>query len=174
MATIKKNAKKTTKKTTKKALTWGKGVVHPVRKTACGGRPMSQRDMKLFTKMGKRRAGVTPTMVKEAYGQKKAAKKPAKKKTVAKRKPAAKKKTTAKKKTPAAKKHIGRKGSSTKRRLGSTVTISGCPARCQRYVIVDGRMRFQSSSRLLTGARKKVEALVKKHPRKVFRIVDTK
>jgi hypothetical protein len=154
MATAKKRTKK--KNAAKKALTWGKGVVHPVTKRPCGGRPMSQRDMKLFTKMGKRRAGVTPTKIKEAYGLKKKA---APKKKVTGRKPL--RKTAAKRSTP-------------KRRLGSPVKIYGCPVQCQRYVVVDGRMRYQSSHKLLTAARKSQAALEAKFPRKVFRIVDTK
>ena len=154
MATAKKRTKK--KSATKKALTWGKGVVHPVTKRPCGGRVMSQRDMKLFTKMGKRRAGVTPTKIKEAYGLKA---KTAPKKKVTGKKPL--RKTAAKRSTP-------------KRRLGSPVKIYGCPAQCQRFVLVDGRMRYQSSHKLLTAARKKQAALEAKSPRKVFRIVDTK
>ena len=160
MATAKKRTKK--KSSAKKALTWGKGVVHPVTKRPCGGRVMSQRDMKLFTKMGKRRSGVTPTKIKEAYGLKKKAapkKKSAPKKKVTGRKPL--RKTAAKRSTP-------------KRRMGSPVKIYGCPAQCQRYVIVDGRMRYQSSHKILTAARKKQAVLEAKSLRKVFRIVDTK
>ena len=184
----------------KRDLAWGKDVkAHPVSGKPCAGRKMSLRDQKLFTKMGKRRAGVTPSMVKEAYGLKKpAAKKPAAKKPAAKkpatRKPAAKKpaakkpaarkpaarKTAAKKpvarkpaaKKPAARKPAARKPKTTpKRRKGSTVTVTGLPASPQTYVIVDGRMRYQASSRLLTTARKKISALEAKNPRKVFRIV---
>jgi hypothetical protein len=160
MATAKKRTKK--KSAAKKALTWGKGVVHPVTKRPCGGRPMSQRDMKLFTKMGKRRAGVTPTKVKEAYGLK--SKAAPKRKTAPKRKVTGRKplrKTAAKRSTP-------------KRRMGSPVKIYGCPVQCQRYVVVDGSMRYQSSHKLLSAARKKQAALEAKSPRKVFRIVDTK
>lgn len=162
MATTKKRTtkKRVVKNAAKNKLTWGKGVVHPVTKRPCGGRPMSQRDMKLFTRMGKRRAVVTPTKVKEAYGLKKnAAKKASPKKKVTGRKPL--RKTAAKRSTP-------------KRRLGSPVRIYGCPARCQRYVVVDGSMRYQSSHKLLTAARKKQAALEAKSKRKVFRIVDTK
>ena len=177
MATAKRNArKKTTRRNTgrkpakknpakkKAGLTWGKDVKkHPVSGKPCAGRPMSQRDQKLFTKMGKRRAGVTPTMVKEAYGLK--PKKAAKKKAAPKRKTAARK--------PAARKTAAKR-STPKRRKGSNVTVKGCPARCQRYVVVDGSMRFQSSHKLLTTARKKVASLEAKSPRKIFRIVDTK
>jgi len=165
MATAKKRTKK--RSAANKPLTWGKGVVHPVTKRPCGGRVMSQRDMKLFTKMGKRRAGVTPTKVREAYGgaKKKAA---PKRKTYKKRAPKRKytgrkplRKTAAKRSTPT-------------RRKGSPVKIYKCPAQCQRYVVVDGRMQYQSSHKLLTSARKKQAALEAKNPRKVFRIVDTK
>jgi hypothetical protein len=160
MATAKK---RTTKKTTKK-LTWGKDVKHPIRKTPCGGRPMSQRDMKLFTKMGKRRAGVTLSKIKEAYpeiyGKKKVApKKKAAPKKVTGRKPL--RKTAAKRSTP-------------KRKLGSKITVSGCPRTCQRYVVVDGSNRYQSSHKLLSSARKKQAALEAKFPRKVIRIIDMK
>jgi hypothetical protein len=77
-----------------------------------------------------------------------------------------------------ARKPVARKRTATRRtttrRTGSKVTVRGVPASSQRYVIVDGSMTFQTSSRLLSGARKHVAALAKKHPKKVFRIVDTK
>jgi len=150
-----------TKKKTTTSLTWAKSCTkHPVTGKPCAGRVMSKRDQKLFTKVGKRRAGVTPTMVKEAYGLKATS---AKKKTTARKSTA--KKTTARK--PAARK-------TTAKRKGSSVTVSKVPARAQRFVIVDGRMAYQSSSKLLTSARKKVGELEKKFPRKTFRIVDTK
>lgn len=63
---------------------------------------------------------------------------------------------------------------STTRRTGSKVTVRGVPARSQRYVVVDGSMIYQASSRLLSGARKHAMALQKKYPKKLFRIVDTK
>ena len=167
MATAKKRTakKKTTKKTATKKLTWGKFVKHPVTGRPCGGRVMSQRDMKLFTKMGKRRAGVTPTKVRGAYG----GKLPAKKRTYKKRVP---KRNAAKKAAP--KRKTAAKTSTPKRRKGSVVKIHGCPARCQRYVVVDGSMKFQSSHKLLTTARKQQAALEAKFPRKTIRIVDTK
>jgi len=158
---VRKNAKRKpvrknpAKKTT---LSWGKDVKkHPVSGKPCAGRPMSQRDQKLFTKMGKRRAGVTPTMVKEAYGLK--PKKAAPKKKVATRKAPPKRKTAVKKKTAST------------RRQGRLVTVSGLPARPQQYVIVDGRLRYQSSHRLLTTARKQQASLESANPRKKFRIV---
>jgi len=175
MATKKKTTKKATakRKVIKKAtLTWGKDVkAHPVSGKPCAGRPMSQRDQKLFTKMGKRRKGVTPTNVNDVYGVKKPA---AKKKPVAKKKPAAKKTATRK---PAAKKTATRKPAAKKakaapkRRKGSVVTVVGLPVRSEAYVIVDGRMHYQASSRLLTTARKKAAALESQNPRKKFRIV---
>lgn len=173
MATAKKRTAKK-KSAAKKSLTWGKGVNHPFTGRPCGGRVMSQRDMKLFTKMGKRRAGVTPTKIKEAYGglKKKVAKVAPKMKVASKRKSksAPKKKVTGR--TPLRK--TAAKRSTPKRRKGSPVKIYGCPAQCQRYVLVDGRMQYQSSHKLLTAARKKQAAFEAKFPRKVFRIVDTK
>jgi len=139
---IKKNATKSV------GLTWGKEIkAHPVTGKPCAGRPMSQRDQKLFTKMGKRRAGVTPSTISTVYG-----KKTASKKTIT-RKPAVRKPTTP------------------KRRKGSPVTVTGLPIRPQKFVIVDGLMRYQSSSRLLTTARKKQAALEASNPRKRYRIV---
>lgn len=169
---VRKNATKskpTRKNPAKKkvVLAWGKAVkAHPVSGKPCAGRPMSQRDQKLFTKMGKRRAGVTPSMVKEAYGLKKnpvAKKKAPAKKTTAK-------KTTAKKKT-AKRNPAAKKKTKVSRHKGKMVTVSGLPARPQQYIIVDGRMRYQSSSRLLTTARKKQAALEVQNQRKKFRIV---
>jgi hypothetical protein len=140
-------------------LRWGKGVIHPVTKTPCGGRPMSQRDKKLFTRMGKRRAGVTPTMVSVAYGLKKparkATKKVVKKKTAAKRparKAAPKKRTTtkssAKKKTP--------RGFKEKK-------VS--PGRAKfRYVIFDASGKDRYGTQRLSDARRKLKELKKEHP----------
>jgi hypothetical protein len=168
-----RNVKKTA------ALTWGKAVKgHPVSGRPCAGRPMSQRDQKLFTKMGKRRAGVTLSKIKAAYGNeyerlaktKKTAKPAAKKKTTAKRKVTPKRKTTAKRK-PAAKRKAAPKQRKSSLRSGQKVTVSGLPARPQKYVVIDGRKRYQSSHRLLTTARKKQAALTAANPRKVFTIV---
>jgi hypothetical protein len=97
-----------------------------------------------------------------------AARKPARKparRTV--RKPATRK--TARK--PAARKPARK---TTARRTGSKVVVRKVPARSERYVVVDGSMLYQGSSRLLSAARKKQAALQAKHPKKVFRIVDTK
>ena len=165
--------KKTTKKKT--TLTWGKAVKgHPVSGGPCAGRPMSQRDQKLFTKMGKRRAGVTLKKIKDAYGSDydKLAKAKKKRKPASKKKATAKRKTTAKRK-PAAKKRktTKRKTTSSKRRTGKIVRVHGLPSRPQKYVIVDGRMRYETSSRLLSTARKRQKDLEEKFPRKKFRIV---
>jgi hypothetical protein len=165
--------KKTTKKNAaKKVLKWGKGVVHPVTKRPCGGRAMSQRDQKLFTRMGKRRAGVTPTKVREAYGLKKPARQPAKKKAVAKRparkaatkrKPA--RKAAPKKRTMAAKKKAP-KGYREKK-------VS--PGRSRfKYVIFDASGRDHYGCNKLTDARRKLKELKAEKPKAKLQIYEMK
>jgi hypothetical protein len=155
---VKKNPVKLTRD-----MTWGKEVKgHPVSGQPCAGRRMSQRDQKLFTKMGKRRAGVTLAKIKDAYG--KDYDRLARSKNVAGRKAAPKRKTTAERK-PAPQ---TRKSSL---RAGQKVTVSGLPASPQKYVVIDGRYRYQSSHRLLSTARKKQSALQTANPRKRFTIV---
>jgi hypothetical protein len=77
---------------------WRQGVIHPVTGRLVGGRPMSERDSKLFKTDGTTRKGVGPAAVNAAYGLKPSAAKkakPTRRKTVA-AKPK-KRKTTAKK-----------------------------------------------------------------------------
>ncbi|MHC4119760.1 MAG: hypothetical protein ACYSWO_19860 [Planctomycetota bacterium] len=170
-----RNVKKKT--TVKKGadLTWGKTVKgHPISGRPVAGRKMSQRDQKLFTKMGKRRAGVTLKKIKDAYGNdyeklakvkkkvKPAARKAAPKRKTTTRKTAPRRKTAARKTAPKRKTAI---------RKGAMVTVSGLPARPQTYVVIDGRARYQSSHRLLSTATKKQAALSAANPRKTFKIV---
>lgn len=171
-----RNAKKKT------ALTWGIAVKgHPISGRPCGGRVMSQRDQKLFTKMGKRRAGVTLKMIKEAYGNdydKLVKAKPAARKTAPKRRTTTRK-TTVKRKAPIRRKTAARKPALPPK--GKAVSITGGPkSRPQKYIVVNvtsgNRYVYQSSHKLLTTARKKEAALSAANPRKRFAIVklDTK
>ena len=178
--TAKKPVRNAAKKKT--ALTWGMSVKgHPISGRPVAGRVMSQRDQKLFTKMGKRRAGVTLKTIKEAYGKdyEKLAKVKKKAKPAA-RKAAPKRKTTTRK--PAARKAAPKREAAVKRkpampRKGKPISVSGIPEkrRPQKYVVVNvtsgNRYIYQSSHRLLTTARKKEAALSTANPRKTFAIV---
>lgn len=176
------------KKTVKKTgdLKWAKGVNHPVTKRPCGGRVMSQRDKKLFTRVGKRRASTTLAMIREAYGlKKKPARKPAKKKTAA-RKPAAKKKTTAKRRPVAKKKTTARKPAKKKAAARNpakkTATITKKVPRGFkekkvsvgrakfRYVIFDASGGDRYGANKLTDARRKLKELKKEHPKATLEI----
>lgn len=171
---VRKNtAKKPVRNAAKKkvALAWGKTVKgHPISGRPVAGRVMSQRDMKLFTKMGKRRAGVTLTKIKAAYGNdyEKLAKAKKKAKPAA-RKAAPKRKTMTKRAAPKRKTAPKRKSAGPSK--GKLVTVSGLPARPQKYVVIDARARYQSSHRLLSTADKKKKALEAANPRKRFNIV---
>lgn len=157
------------KKATKKGLTWGNGVVHPVTKRPCGGRPMSQRDQKLFTRMGKRRAGVTPTKVREAYGLRKPARKPAKKKTMTKR-PA--RKTTAKRR-PAKKAAPKKRTAAKKPAPRGYREKSVSPGRAKfKYVIFDASGRDHYGSNKLTDARRKLKELKVEKPKAKLQIFE--
>jgi hypothetical protein len=187
MATSRK--KKTTKKKTtakrrpaakkkvakKKAagLKWGNGVVHPVTKRPCGGRPMSQRDQKLFTRMGKRRAGVTPTKVREAYGLKKPARKPAKKKTTAKR-PVKKKRAT--KRNPAKKTAPKKRTSASgKKATKGYREMKVNPGRSRfKYVIFDASGRDHYGCNKLTDARRRLKELKVEKPKAKLQIYEMK
>jgi hypothetical protein len=177
MATKKKTTKKrkapAKRKTTKKVVTkWKKGVIHPVSKKPCGGRPMSQRDKKLFRTDGKRRAGTTKSKIDAAYGLKPKKKAPAKKKTTAKRKAPAKRKTT-KKKAPAKKKTTTKRKTTKKpsKRFSTIRYVS--PAREKfKYVIYDGSGKDYYGSNSIRAARAKRKELAAKHPRSKFTIYE--
>lgn len=163
-AAKKRTAKKKVTKKTYSRMTWGKGVVHPVTKRPCGGRAMSLRDQKLFTRMGKRRFGVTPTKVREAYGLKKPAAKPKKraaKKTAPKRRPA--KKTAPQKRTTSAKKKAPR-GYREKK-------VSAGRAKF-KYVIFDASGRDRYGSNKLTDARSKLKELKAALPKAKLKIYE--
>jgi hypothetical protein len=176
MATKKKTTKKrkapAKKKTTKSAVTkWQKGVVHPVSKKPVGGRPMSQRDKKLFRTDGKRRAGTTKSKIDAAYGLKpKKRKAPAKKKAAPKRKTTAKrpaKKTTAKR--PAKKTTKKRTAAKSSKRFGTVRYVS--PSREKfKFVIYDGSGKDVYGTNSIRAARAKLKDLAAKHPRKKFTI----
>jgi hypothetical protein len=149
---------------------WKPGVKHPVTGKVVGGRAMSKRDQALFKTTGKRRKGVGSAKIAVAYGKKPKA--PTKKRKPAKRKTAAKRpvrKTTRKKAPAKRKKAPARAAARTKK--GIKVKV---PPRAARYVICDGRNVFVASAKTVTSARAKVKALMAKHPKKAFKILDTK
>lgn len=88
---------------------------------------------------------------------------PAAKKPAA-RKPATKKTATRK---PAAKKTASKA-------KGKQETLKSVPPRAARYVVTDGKKQFQTSSRTVAAAKKKVADLQEKNPRKKFTIYDIK
>jgi hypothetical protein len=95
------------------------------------------------------------------------------------RKMTAAKKNTGRK--PAARKPVARKKTTTKkpasRKSAASKTgekLRSVPARAARFVVVDGKRQFQTSSKTVRAARKKIADLQEKNPRKKFRIYDIK
>jgi hypothetical protein len=163
----------TKKKATKSAPRWQAGVVHPVTKKPVGGKAMSKRDQRLFKTTGKRRKSVGSAKIADAYGKapKKAVKKVVKKKAVKKTVKKAVKKVAKK----AAKKTVKRmvKKTTAKKPPKGAIRVR-VPAQAARYVIVDGRNHFVSSSKTISNARSKVKALMATNKAKAYKIIDTK